>query len=102
MAISQINRFWLGKWKARKPAPELPARPRLGTWHLAAGLAFCLLLCCVHSAYLSLAAWLLCLEPGPAPRGPEPEDPGVASARTLAAVYLIDQKLERAEEHFDI
>lgn len=71
----------------------------LGKISLIATVAFCLALWLLNSFYLTTATVSLLLVPKePEVKEVKSEDPSISSARTLATIYLLDQRLEKAED----
>ena len=71
----------------------------LGKISLIATIAFCLALWLLNSFYLTTATVSLLLVPKePEVKETKSEDPSISSARTLATIYLLDQRLEKAED----
>ena len=72
----------------------------LGKISLIATVAFCLaLFWLLNSFYLTTATVSLLLVPKePEVKEVKSEDPSISSARTLATIYLLDQRLEKAED----
>ena len=78
---------------------EVKGAPTLSKFQLAVGLTICILLFCLNSLYLALVALpLVCLPQETEEKETKNEHPSVSSARTLATIYLIDHRLEKAED----
>ena len=71
----------------------------LGKISLIATIAFCMALWLLNSFYLTTATVsLLLVAKEPEVKEVKSEDPSISSARTLATIYLLDQRLEKAED----
>ena len=71
----------------------------VGKISLIATVTFCLTLWLLNSFFLTTATVSLLLVPKePEVKEAKPEDPAISSARTLATIYLLDQRLEKAED----
>ena len=71
----------------------------LGKISFIATIVFCITLWLLNSFYLTTATVSLLLVPKePEVKEVKSEDPSISSARTLATIYLLDQRLEKAED----
>ena len=71
----------------------------LGKIILVGSIGFCFALWLLNSFYLTTATVsLLLVTKEPEVKEVKSEDPSISSARTLATIYLLDQRLEKAED----
>ena len=71
----------------------------LGKISILATIAFCIALWLLNSFFLTTATVSLLLAPKEQEmKEVKSEDPSISSARTLATIYLLDQRLEKAED----
>ena len=71
----------------------------LSRTHIMAGMALCLFLWCLNAFFLTSATVTVMLLPRePEAKEEKAEGVAISSARTLATIYLIDKKLDKAED----
>ena len=102
---NKLNRIVKAKRKVRKVLDHARAMVEgrddllVGKISLIATVTFCLTLWLLNSFFLTTATVSLLLVPKePEVKVVKPEDPAISSARTLATIYLLDQRLEKAED----
>ena len=102
---NKLRRFLKAKRKVHKVLDHARAmfdgRDDLlvGKISLIATITFCLTLWLLNSLFLTTATVSLLLVPKEQEvKEVKSEDPAISSARTLATIYLLDQRLEKAED----